>query len=199
MGTIAAEGDLSIRAMRDEPAEYELISRWRSAPHVHEWWDPDEPPLTPEGAAAQYGARARGEEPTTACIVELDGLPIGYLQFYRWLAWPGANDELDIEADPDTYGIDLFIGDQALIGRGIGTRLVQLVCRHLESERDASWIALTTEVDNVRAQRAYEKAGFRKVRRVLDTDTRDGERVWCWLMERRGPWPEALDGVAPQP
>ena len=59
------------------------------------------------------------------------------------------------------------------------------MCRHLENDLGASWIALTTEVTNHRAQRAYEKVGFVKVRQVLDTDTRDGVRVVCWLMERR--------------
>jgi RimJ/RimL family protein N-acetyltransferase len=41
---------------------------------------------------------------------------------------------------------------------------------------------LTTDVDNVRAQAAYRRAGFRTIHRVLDTDTRGGERVWTWLM-----------------
>lgn len=71
------------------------------------------------------------------------------------------------------------------MGRGVGTRVVSLICEHLEREHGASAVALTTETTNARAQRAYEKAGFEKVRRVLDTDTRDGERVWCWLMVRR--------------
>lgn len=199
MGIIATDGGLRIRDMRDVPVDHELISRWRSEPHVHEWWDPDDPPLTPEGAAEQYGPRARGDEPTTACIVELEGRPIGYLQFYRWLTWPEANQELDIRADPDTFGIDLFIGEPDLIGRGVGSRLVELICHHLETNLGASWVALTTETTNERAQRAYEKAGFRKVRRVLDTDTRNGQRVWCWLMERRRAAPGQLDGASAQP
>jgi aminoglycoside 6'-N-acetyltransferase len=199
MATLARDGDLAIRTMNDTPDDYRLIARWRAEPHVHEWWDPDEPPPDPEEAAAQYGARARGEEPTTACIVELGGRPIGYLQFYRWLSWPEGSAELDVRADPDTFGIDLFIGDPDLVGIGLGTRLVDLACGYLERDLQASWIALTTEATNERAQCAYEKAGFRKIRKVLDIDTRDGERVLCWLMERHPPPPERLDDPAPQP
>jgi len=194
MGVITRRGDLAIRAMRDDPADYERMARWRSEPHVHEWWDPDEPAPTPDDAAAQYGGRARGEEPTTPCIIELAGRPIGYLQYYAWRSWPDADRELDVRADADTYGIDLFIGEPELIGRGLGTKVVDLICEHLESELGASAVALTTEITNERAQRAYEKAGFRRVRTVLDTDTRDGQRVWCWLMERRG-----LDGGSRPP
>ena len=87
--------------------------------------------------------------------------------------------------DPDTFGIDIHVGEPDLVNQGIGSRVVDVICSYLENELGASWIALTTEVTNHRAQRAYEKAGFRKVRQVLDTDTRGGERVMCWLMERR--------------
>jgi aminoglycoside 6'-N-acetyltransferase len=194
MDIITGDGDLIVRRMRDERGEYALISRWRAQPHVHEWWDPDDPPPDQEEAEAQYGPRARGEEPTTPCIVELDGRPIGYLQYYRWLPWSDAAEELDIQADANTFGIDLYIGEPELVGVGIGTRVVELICGYLESELRASWVALTTEITNERAQRAYEKAGFLKVREVLDTDTRGGERVRCWLMERRQADTEQLDG-----
>jgi aminoglycoside 6'-N-acetyltransferase len=185
MPTIATDGDLSVRTMRDEDAEYALVARWRSRSHVHEWWDPDDPPPTLEVVREHYGPRVRGEDPTTACLIELDGTPIGYVQFYRWLAWPEDDVMLDVRADPATFGLDLFIGEPHLVGHGLGTRVVDLVCSYLERDQGASAVALTTERTNLRAQRAYEKAGFRKIREVLDTDTRDGERVWCWLMVRR--------------
>lgn len=78
----------------------------------------------------------------------------------------------------------MFIGEPHLVGRGVGTRAVSLICRHLERESGATAVALIAETTNVRAQRAYEKAGFRKVRPVLDADTRDGRPMRCWLMVR---------------
>ena len=41
-----------------------------------------------------------------------------------------------------------------------------------------------TALDNLVAQRAYGKAGFRKVGEILDMDVRGGERVRSWLMIR---------------
>jgi aminoglycoside 6'-N-acetyltransferase len=170
--------------MRDDDADYALMVRWRARPHVHDWWDPDDPAPDLKAVHAHYGPHARSEDPTTACIIELDGAPIGYLQFYRWLAWPDDADALEVGADEDTFGIDLFVGEPDLIGRGIGTRTVSLICTHLERDEGASGVALVTETTNLRAQRAYEKAGFLKVRQVLDMDTRDGRRLRCWLMVR---------------
>jgi len=185
MPAIATDGDLTVRAMRDDDDDYEPIVRWRSRPHVHEWWEPDHPAPDLEEVRAFYGPRTRAEDPTTSCIIELEGTPIGYLQFYRWLAWPEEAEMLEVDADEDTFGIDLFIGEAGLIGRGVGTRVVSLICDHLERDHGASSVALTTETTNVRAQRAYEHAGFEKVREVLDTDTRGGRRMRCWLMVRR--------------
>ena len=184
MPVIATDGDLAIRTMRDEDADYGLLVRWRAQPHVHEWWEPDNPAPDLETVRAHYGPRTRPEDPTTACIIELGGIPMGYLQFYRWLGWPEEAAAVEIEPDEDTFGIDLFIGEPAQIGRGLGTRAVSLICDHLERDLGATAVALTTESTNVRAQRAYEKAGFRKVREVLDTDTRDGQRIPSWLMVR---------------
>ena len=31
---LAREGDLAIRRMRDDPADYDLFVRWRNEPHV---------------------------------------------------------------------------------------------------------------------------------------------------------------------
>ena len=182
---IVADGDLTIRAMQDDPVDYRLLVRWRAEPHVHDWWDPDDPAPTYEEVVEEYSPSVRGDEKTAACIIEVDSRPAGYLQFYRWLPYLEEDPTIDVGADADTYGIDIHIGEPDLIDQGVGSRAVDLVCRHLERDLGASWIALTTEVANHRAQRAYEKVGFVKVRQVLDTDTRDGERTVCWLMERR--------------
>ena len=57
-----------------------------------------------------------------------------------------------------------------------------LVARHVFEAQGATNVALLTPVGNDRAHRAYEKAGFRKVRQTLDTDVVDGERRMSWLM-----------------
>lgn len=82
MPIVASEHDLTLRTMRDDDVDFGRIVHWRAQPHVHQWRDPDDPAPDLETVRAQYGPRARTEDPTTACIIELDGVPIGYLQFY---------------------------------------------------------------------------------------------------------------------
>jgi aminoglycoside 6'-N-acetyltransferase len=186
---LASEGGLTIRRLRNEPDDLARITRWRSMPHVHEWWDPDEPPPTFEDVVQRYGARTHPSSTTVACMIELGERPVGYLQFYRWSDHTDPNDPgaMDVPLDDDPWGLDLFVGEPDLVGVGVGARAVALACRHLAADRAVSTVMLTTEIGNERAQRAYENAGFRKVRHILDTDTRVGDRVWCWLMRWDAP------------
>ena len=184
---IATDGDLVIRRMRDHPDDYERIVEWRNRPHVREWWDPDDPPLTVEGAIEELRAVTQPGDSNTACIIEFDGTPVGYLQFYPWDEEHEYLAEVGITIPAGAWGLDLFIGESSLVDRGIGSRTVRLISDHLFAEHAATAVALATEAGNRRAQAAYVRAGMRVVERFLDTDTRDGQRVESVLMIRDRP------------
>lgn len=182
---LARDGDLTIRRMRDEDADYRQLLAWRRAPHVRAVWDEDdEPEFSLAAIETEYGPATRPGDPSTATFIQLDGRPIGYLQFYPWSAYTEAARAMSITPDEGVWGLDIFIGEPELIGLGYGSRAVDLLCRHLSATYAATRVALLTAVDNVRAQRAYEKAGMHKVARALDTDMRGGVRVASWLMVR---------------
>jgi aminoglycoside 6'-N-acetyltransferase len=171
-----------IRRMRDEPADYERMVAWRNRPHVRMWWDPDDPPLDLPGAIQAYRPDTIPDAATTACIVEVNGSVAGYLQFYRWNDYDSGAKEMGFTPGPNWWGLDIFIGEPELIGRGYGARAVRLLSDFLCNSRGASAVALTTDMTNDRAIRAYEMSGFVKQFEVLDTDTRGGARVRAWLM-----------------
>jgi aminoglycoside 6'-N-acetyltransferase len=179
---LARDGELSIRTMCGKAAEYELLVAWRAQPHVSEWWDTDGPPFTFELARDSYGPEAEDQN-TTYCFVEHDGRPIGFIQFFRWQDYAEEAREIGIPDIAEASSLDVFIGEPDALGIGLGSRAVDLLCRFL-FEKGASTVALATALDNVRAHRAFQKAGFRKIERVLDSDTRQGERIASWLMVR---------------
>jgi aminoglycoside 6'-N-acetyltransferase len=136
-----------------------MIKRWLAEPHVREWWgDPTE----------QY-ALVRGDldEPAMdQCIVSADGRDIGYLQCYDPTAWNSGFGE----QPKGTRGIDLFIGDADMIEQSHGSALI----RAFTDERlrgGAPRMVTDPDPKNLRALRAYEKAGFKRVGIV---DTPDG-------------------------
>jgi aminoglycoside 6'-N-acetyltransferase len=184
---IAGEGTLVIRRLRDDPGEYERMVRWRNSPHVREWWDPDDPPSTLAGVTEKYRPTTATDSATTSAVIELAGRPVGFIQFYGWSSYAEEAREIGMPFAEGTWGLDVFIGEQDMVGRGVGSRAVDLLCRHLFTDRAATTVALACSVDNARAIRAYEKAGFEKRGSVLDTDTRGGRRVESWLMVRDRP------------
>ncbi len=184
---IAADGALAIRRMRDEPGDYALIVAWRSAPHVHEWWDPDEPPPDLASATAELRPSTRDSDPTTACIIEVDDRPAGFIQFYPWSSEGEYMSEVGITVPEGAWGLDIFIGETTCLHRGMGSRAVRLLSDHLFTKRGATAVALATEATNAHAQTAYERAGMRVVQEFMDTDHRDGRRIQSLLMIRDRP------------
>ncbi len=179
---LAGGNDVTIRRMRDELDDYGCLARWRSAPHVAEWWDTAQTELGLDGVIAKYRSRTGSEDPTTACIIEVAGRPIGYIQFYPWAAYEAEMGEMGFVLPVGYFGVDIFIGERDYLDRGFGSLAVSLTYRYLFDERGAVGVALVVARDNVRAQRAYDKAGLVRVAEVLDTDTRAGQRIPSYLM-----------------
>ena len=170
--------------MRDDPDDYASFVRWRNEPHVAEWWTTDDEPTptTFDRVVEDYGPRTEDAAWVTGCFILVGDRPIGYTQFYPWSGAAEEGREMGVPDVENSYGLDIFIGEPDLVGRGLGSRAVALLSRHLFDAHDATVVALTTPVENVRAHRAYERAGFRKVKQTPDTDVVNGERRMSWLM-----------------
>jgi aminoglycoside 6'-N-acetyltransferase len=151
-------------------ADLAMVRRWLETPHVREWWgDPDE----------QF-ALVSGDLPSPAMeqfIVAVDDRPFGYVQTCDLASWP---DPAFADQPPGTRAIDQFIGEANMLGKGHGAGFVRaFVDRLLVAQ--APRVITDPDPANRRAVRAYEKAGFRRVRLV---DTLDGRAL---LMLRDNP------------
>lgn len=186
-GVVARDGDLSVRLMRDERSDYELMSAWLSDDRVLEFYDGRDNPLAVEAARDKYGPRSRGEASVASCILEVDGKPIGYLQSYRTDDFDEWRTLIGLEPDPARYSIDIFIGEPELWNQGLGTRALRSVLAHLFDERQASTVVITPFAWNERAIRCYEKAGFRKVRFMPEVELHEGKLQDEWLMVAEPP------------
>lgn len=182
---IAHDGDMALRRMRNDADDRARVLTWRAEPHVRAFWDNDDEPAIDDAFFDEnYAPTTDPSHATTGAIIEVAGAPVGYLQFYPWSAYPEGARATSIDPDDGVFGLDVFVGDPRYVGRGVGTRAVDLACRYLFASRGAVRVALLTAIDNLGAQRAYEKAGFCRVREALDTDTRGGARIASWLMVR---------------
>ena len=143
-------------------ADFPLLERWLSAPHVKEWWNE---PLSLEGVETKYGPRVDGTEPTHLFVILAGGKPAGWIQWYRWSDYPAHARELG--APPESAGVDLALGEEELTGLGIGTRVLrdflsEVVFLHPEITE----VIADPEEANGRSVNAFKEAGFEPRRTV---------------------------------
>ena len=72
-----------------------------------------------------------------------------------------------VGAEPDLAGIDLLIGEEDAVGRGLGPQVISQFAREVVFARpETVAVVATVEEENRRSWRAFEKAGFHHVRDV---------------------------------
>ncbi len=134
---------------------------------------------TMEEVIAEYEEKLVPDPKKEAFIIHLDGRPIGYIQCYRLGEYPDYAKELD--EDLDAWAIDIFIGEDDVRERGIGSRAVKrLVEEQIFSRPAVTTCFISPDPENERAKRAYEKAGFRYVKTVWVAE----ENAYEYVMRR---------------
>jgi len=148
-----SSGD-AVALIRFDPTRAPLLADWLARPHVARWHpDPEErvrwaanPPRDGSQALIICGAR-----------------PIGYLRWQKV-----GRETLDAVGLPEipagSVDIDILIGETDCVGRGHGPRALALLVEVLRRDPSVPVLGLSPSVDNLAAQRAYAKAGFRVTR-----------------------------------
>lgn len=150
--------------------DLDLVNVWLARPHVRQWWGNP-------GEQLDLVSADLAEPAMEQYIVTWRGRPLAYLQCYLHGAWP--ENGLGTHP-PGTRGIDQFIGEPDMVGRGHGSAFVRAFVDGLLA---AGVPRVLTDPDpaNARAIRAYTKAGFRACGHV---ETPDGRAL---LMIRDNP------------
>jgi aminoglycoside 6'-N-acetyltransferase len=153
-------GRVALRPVADQDAD--VLRAIHLTPEVSAWW-----------GSMDEGFPFGDDPTTTRFTIEVDGEPAGAIQY-------GEEDEPDYRH----AWIDLFL-DPRLHGRGLGGEAIELLVGHLVGERGHHRITIDPAVENVKAVRCYEKAGFRRVG-VMEAAERAPDGRWrdALLMER---------------
>jgi aminoglycoside 6'-N-acetyltransferase len=151
---VTAAGAYRFRPVTE--ADLPLLARWRARPHVTEWWS--EP-------RANEIEESFADPLVTMWIVAHQGRDFAYAQDYPPAGW---DDHPFAHLPPGARGIDQYIGESDMLGRGHGSAFVRQHCARLFAA-GAPAIGTDPHPDNLRAIRAYEKAGFVIASAPLDT------------------------------
>jgi aminoglycoside 6'-N-acetyltransferase len=140
-------------------ADLPSIRRWLETPEVVRWWG------QPDGQYAWVSGDL--DHPDMGQFIVAHGdHPFGYIQCYARSTW---NQGLGTHPSA-TRGIDQFIVEPDMIGRGHGSSFIRQFADSLLTSATPR-VVTDPDPDNGRAVRAYAKAGFQSERLV---DTPDG-------------------------
>ncbi len=126
-----------------------MLEAWLRTPEVVRWWG------DPAGQLALL-EEDLANPLMTMRIVALRGRPFAYAQDYHVHSWPQPH----LAGLPrGARAIDSFIGEPGMIGQGHGSAFLRQLARRLIAE-GAPMVAIDPDVRNLRARRAYARAGF---------------------------------------
>lgn len=146
-------------------ADLPMLHEWLGRPHVAEWW---KTPPSYAGVVAEFREHLDPQFTTRGYIALRDGEPAGFIQSYRVMGsgdgwWPA-------ETDPGARGIDQFLADGDSLGRGLGRAMISAFVERLFADPAVTKVQTDPSPDNLRAIRAYRRAGFELESEVTTPD-----------------------------
>ncbi len=157
------------------PSDRQILEYWDTKPHVV-WAGGEDDPFD--------WANELPRDPSwrQLLIAEEDDRPIGFMQIID-----PKEEETRYWGDvaPNLRAIDIWIGEEADLGRGYGTEMMRLALGLCFSNPDVTAVLIDPLAKNVRAHVFYQRLGFRPVgRRMFDKDDCLVHRL------ERGTWEE---------
>jgi aminoglycoside 6'-N-acetyltransferase len=133
-----------------------MLQKWLAAPHVAVWWNEH---FDLANLEAKYGPGIDGSEPIHVYLIQFQGVPIGWIQWYRWRDFP--KHAIQLGADHRAAGIDLAIGEIEMTGHGLGPAAIrQFGTDYIFTNGDLDAIVADPSVSNLHSVSAFKKAGF---------------------------------------
>ncbi|MBN3939293.1 MAG: GNAT family N-acetyltransferase [Nostoc sp.] len=130
-------------------ADLDLLRHWDDQPHVIAS-DPND----------DWGWEVeldRNPDWREQLIAEIEGRPIGFIQIID-----PAREESHYWGDiaADLRAIDIWIGEAADLGKGYGTKMMQLAISRCFADSSVTAVIIDPLASNTRAHRFYERLGF---------------------------------------
>ena len=143
---------ITLRKFKDEESEYKKMHEWCSKKHVNEWFE--QRVLSFDEIRNKYKNKIGNQD---MFIIQYNNIDIGFVQIYEY--------------KPKIYEFDLFIGEEELLSKGLGTKIEVFIINKIYSDYDADSIIARPFKRNIRSVKCSLKAGFNIIDEYDGTDT----------------------------
>jgi RimJ/RimL family protein N-acetyltransferase len=149
-----------------------LLYKWLLYSHVSKWWYHGK--QTFSDIEKKYIPRIKGVAPTSCFLILYDGTPIGQIQMYKINDYPLYKQVIQI--DENAAGLDLFIGEKDYMHKGLGSIIISKFLKEFVfAQLVVESCIMGPHPSNIPAIKAYEKAGFKYIKTIFNSDEREEE------------------------
>jgi len=146
--------DVAMNLRPSTPADLELLRRWDEQAHVIA--------SDPNDDWAWEVELGRSPDWREQLIAEVEGRPVGFVQIIE----PGREESHYWgDVSENLRAIDLWIGNEVDLGKGYGTRMMELALGRCFAEPSVSAVLVDPLANNTGAHRFYERLGFQFLER----------------------------------
>lgn len=141
-------------------SDLSLWEKWILVPHVKNTWF-----IEGYESPDYINQKIKGDGYNYPFVICADEKPIGYIQccdLYAYKKLCENKKGLFTDEPLGTFCVDLFIADSDYLDKGYGTETVKSFVKLILNTFFANQILIDPNVNNKRAIRCYEKAGFKK-------------------------------------
>lgn len=148
-------------------AYFSLIHNWFNQPHVQAFYSLRS--WTIEEVRQKLLPYIHSTSPIKGYIIYFKESPIGYIQNYPVKDYPWENQKISNEIVQEAAGLDLFIGEEDFLSRGLG---YQIIGAFLEKHIWPYYRYCLVDPDsrNETSIRLFQKCGFRKKQQISCRD-----------------------------
>lgn len=144
-------GRLILRPFYDN--DIALFKRWLKVDHVRKWY------VEPEEWLHEVNDRHEQFSFITHLIAEVEGVPIGFCQYYDMFYGQDHEDWLKIDAPGVLYSIDYLIGEPEYLHKGLGQKMIAQMLDILRNKGIKTVVA-SPDRDNTKSNRALVENKF---------------------------------------
>lgn len=148
-----------------QQADLPLLHSWLNQAHLRKFYQQN--PISLEDVVKKYTSRIEGTASVHCHVAYFESQPIGKIQCYKNKDYPLHAQEIGVH---DGLSIDLFIGEPAFLGKGLGKKMLQsyltnIVFKIFENEK---YCYICHEKENSIAIGCSQACGFIFIKDIIE-------------------------------
>jgi aminoglycoside 6'-N-acetyltransferase len=165
-----------------DETHFSLIHRWFNQLHVQKFYSFRS--WTLEEVEKKLTPYLRNEKGIQAFIIYFGKMPFGYIQSCPIKEHPWEDQALSDDIVQEAAGVDLFIGEEALLYQGFGQQIIESFLK--EHVWPYYRYCLTDpDIQNEASMRLFQKCGFRKHKEIETLDALKRKAVLQLFIKER--------------